>query len=387
MFDFHLAGKRGKIVAIADIGSGSVGFAIVSVKRGAAATVLAAERAVLPLEERTKEATIAALGEQLVQVGTKVIRSYAASTKKMPPIRKAYSIIHAPWSRSRSVQAGGSFPEPRAITEAMIGVLAKHALEDEKELDKRQLLEAAVTRVELNGYETREPEKKTAQRINVSALISDCDSGMRAAAAAALSTLVPHLAVVYRSSTRALLSAIHDLPEHAEDCLIVEIGSGGTNLTTVRDGAIGEQHGVGEGVTSILKKLAPTGMPEETLSLIRMLGRDQCSSAACEEIQNAMAKAEPELVRSFGEGMAACAASRKLPTNLILVVQADFAPWLSKFFTRIDFTQFTATTQPFSVSTLTVPELIQAVVPAERVVLDIGLALSAALVNREENGD
>jgi len=386
MFDLHLARKRGKIIAVADIGSGSAAFAVVAIKAGKPAQLLTAERSVLPLEERAKEATVAALGDQLVQAGQKVLRSYAQSGKKVAPIDKVYCIIRAPWSRSRSVQAMGSFPEPRVITGQMISTLAKHALDDEQELDKQQILEAAVVRVELNGYETREPEKKVAQRVSVSALVSDCDAGIRAAAAQALSTLVPHLPVVYRSSTRALLSALHGLPNHEEDHLIIEIGSGGSNLTTVRDGEIGEQRTVPEGVASILKRLAPTGMPEETRALVRMVDNDQCSTTACEEIQAAMAKIEPELVRSFAEGMAACAVQRKLPTNLMLVVQADFIPWLSKFFTRIDFTQFTATTQPFSVKVLTVAELSGAVVPAEHMILDAGLALSVALVNREENG-
>ena len=97
-----------------------------------------------------------------------------------------------------------------------------------------------------------------------------------------------------------------------------------------------------------------------------------------------MAKVEPELVRVFGEGMAVCAAQARLPNKLILITQPDMAPWLAKFFSRIDFTQFTLTTQPFSVETIAPADLSAWVTAARGVVLDTGVALSAALVNREQ---
>ena len=384
MFDLHLGGKRGKSIAIADIGGGSVAFAVVSIRPNTPTEILAAERQTLPLEGRTKEATIAALEANFTTVGEKALRTYRADKKNVLPIEKIYCIVRSPWSRSKSVRAAANFNVPTLITPQTIAGLAKEALADEKELDQKQLLEAAVVRVELNGYETRLPEKKTAEHITVTALISDWDPDMRASVAAALGKIAPHVTAIYSSSTRALLSALRELPDHEEDHLVVEIGSESSTLTVVRSGAMEEQRVVPEGINSMLKRIDPSGMPEQSISLIRMLGRDQCSSAACEEIQNAIAKAEPDLVRSFADGMAACATSHKLPVKLILVGQSDFLPWLSKFFTRIDFTQFTATTQPFSVEALREPQQLQTRMtgsPSE----DIGLAIGISLVNREES--
>jgi hypothetical protein len=134
---------------------------------------------------------------------------------------------------------------------------------------------------------------------------------------------------------------------------------------------------------TILQRVAPAGIPEETLALIRMIERDECSEPACEAIENAMARAEPEMVKTFGEGMAACVVQGRLPTRLLLLAHPDLALWLSKFFARIDFTQFTQTTQPFSVETLSLEELDAYVVPEKGVALDTGLALSCALVTLE----
>ena len=60
------------------------------------------------------------------------------------------------------------------------------------------------------------------------------------------------------------------------------------------------------------------------------------------------------------------------------------AEWLGQFFSRIDFTQFTATNQPFSVEQLSVEELRAFVTPSgQNVVSDFGLLLAVSFVNSE----
>jgi hypothetical protein len=383
MFDKNLA-KRGGVVAVADIGGGSAAVAYVSIKLGEPACVLAAERSVLPLEERSKEATITGIGSALVEAAQKAEQSYRAKNPKASSPGSLYCIVRAPWTRSKTAHARSDLPEATVVTGAMIGELAKKALAAEKELDKKNLLEASVVRVELNGYPTGNPEKQRAHSLSVAALVSECDPQLRASVEAGLSRAFPHLKPTYRSSARAILAALEERADRGEDHFIVEVLSEATALIAVREGGPAEQQVVAEGVRSLLKRVAPGGMPEETLNLVRLLATDQCSTEACANIQAAMLKIEPELVRVFGEGMTALASSRRLPNTLILAVQKEMVPWLTKFFSRIDFSQFTQTTKPFAVEALSPADLERQVVPVRGVTLDTGLALSVALVNREE---
>ena len=82
-----------------------------------------------------------------------------------------------------------------------------------------------------------------------------------------------------------------------------------------------------------------------------MLNRDACSSETCEAVEQAMAKAEPDLARIFGEAIGKMAATRHVPNDLILITHQDLEAWLGRFFMRIDFAQFTITTLPFKVHT------------------------------------
>ena len=384
MFDIHLGRKHGNLIAVVDVGSGSAAVTYIALHPEAPAEVLVAERGTLSIEERSKAAAIAALGECLVQAGEKAAKAYTARTRTSAAPDALYCIIRAPWSHSMNAQASSESENQKKVTDEMIGGLAQKALAAQTKLDRKNMLEATVIRVELNGYPTAEPTGKPAHELAVWALVSDCDPQVRAQVQTSLQTLFPHLKPAFRSGTRATLSILHERPHAGNDYFVVDMGSESTTLINVRDGAIVEQYVVAEGLDGILKRIAPTGMPEDTLSLIRMLGTEQCSSAACEAIQSAMAKIEPELVRAYGEGMAACVATRRLPGKLFLIVRPEMADWLARFFSRIDFTQFTLTTQPFAVETVTPKDFSQWIVPGKEVTLDTESALFAALAVKEE---
>ena len=69
-----------------------------------------------------------------------------------------------------------------------------------------------------------------------------------------------------------------------------------------------------------------------------------------------MAEAEPEFAKRFGGAFATLAAKRKLANTLVLFAHPDMAEWMRHFFSRLDFTQFTQTSQPFDVITYGVGE-------------------------------
>ena len=84
--------------------------------------------------------------------------------------------------------------------------------------------------------------------------------------------------------------------------------------------------------------------------------------------------------------MGKSAAIHRLPDTLVLLAHPDILPWLSKFFSRIDFAQFTVTTQPFTVRTM-LPNNApgDASQTAQGSAEDPGLALAVGFVTIEQN--
>jgi hypothetical protein len=380
MFGIHLGREREKVVVIADIGSGSAGVAIATMRAGGPAVVLAAQRCILPIEERTEAATIAGIGEQISKAAKAALMTYREKKHTHAP-EELYCIMRAPWTRSKTTQVEWSFDIETIITEKVIEGLAHKALTEDTELDKKNIFEASIIRVELNEYATGIPVGKRAKKISVTVVMSDCNAQVKSTVTSSLQKSFSHLQPIFRSTTRALIAVLNGGSKDNTDHLVIDMGSEGTSLLLLQNGAAVEHGMIKEGMRSILKRLSGSGMPEETLSIFRMMTRDECTSAACEAMQASMAKVEPELVRIFGETLATIASVRRLPNSVLLLAHPDMSPWLLKFFSRIDFTQFTLTAQPFTPAILTSQGLSRWVLADTGVVLDTQLALGCALVN------
>lgn len=273
------------------------------------------------------------------------------------------------------------------IAEVAKAAFATPSVAGDEELDAANILESSVVRVELNGYPTAHPIGRRAHTLGVSVLVSDCDASVRKNVAETMSRVFACPPPALRSGTRALLTVLRESPAFPDDCLIINMTSNATNLIVVTGGTAVRHTRIPEGVRSIVKRIGETGLPEETLTLIRMLAEDRCESEACKATSAAIARAEPDLARIFGEAMGRIAATERLPNALILAVQEDMAPWLSQFFSRIDFTQFTVTTQPFEAAMITHKEIADMVTFSVGVTPDPGLSIAGALVNIESRHD
>ena len=381
MFGIHLNRAREKIVAVADIGSGSAALAILAVPKEGPARLLAAKRSILPLEEREPAAIIAAIGRHLAETGQQVLAEYRKQGGALPV--SVYAVIRAPWTQSKTIAARITFPEPTKVSAAMISKLAQQAIASVA-VEKDAVLEAGVIRVEMNGYPTAKPVGKPCSELAVTALLSACDSRLRDSAEAALRQLFGARRITTRSGVHAILSVMRGMPDVPEDYLVVDMASEGSNFMVVRD-SVTTEHGVStEGKTTILKRISPDGMMEHTVTLLRLIARGECHDPACEALSVAMAKTEPELVRVFGEVIAKLVSRRRLPNHLILATHDDLAPWLSTLFSRIDFAQFTTTTQPFTVRALKPADFAHQILQDNNVRADSALLTAAALVHTEE---
>ncbi len=379
MLGMGTSSPHGKIFAVADIGSGSASVAICAASHGRPARIISAQSTVLPIGDRKGDATMTGVIAALSESANKALT--AAQATKIGHIQNVYAIIRAPWTTSKAIRATKKFPTDEKINDAVINALAKEALGAEKDLDISKLLEASVVRVELNGYPTANPIGKHAHAVVVAAIASECDPRMKMAVEDTLSKVFSSKPAL-RSGTRTLLTVLRERSSAYADYLIVDMTSEATSIISVHKGTPMGHVVVAEGTRTILKRVAGKGLPEETLTLIRMLAQDHCEDSACEAVKEGMARAEQDLIKTFGEAMAKLVTVRRLPRNLVLSAELPMAEWLSHFFSRIDFTQFTITAQPFSVEILSAEDL-STLVATQSKTPDIGLMSAVALVNSD----
>lgn len=394
-----------RTVALASIGSGSVSVGIAHGAAGKPPSIVAAERLVLPLEERTQEQTIAALKQRLIDAGSKVLAAYT-STRAGRPVSAVYAFIRAPWAQSRTVRAEVAYDHEEYISETTITDLAKRALED-AHAPRANFLEASLMQVALNGYPTTQPEGKYAHKAEIAVLVCAADPSLRVAVQEALGNVFPASPAVMHSSARSILEALRERDQKRRDCLVLDVGEEGTAAIVMRGSVAESEMYVAEGIRSMLLRALPNRPPEDTLVTMGMMAREECEPAVCNSMEGALAKMEPDLAHVFGEFFAAIGTPLRLPSTITLLTHPDLAVWLTRFFSRIDFAQFTEISQPFEVITFSPQTLSHETAKAEpsqqkqsagtsqatppvinekHESTDTDLALALALINKQEGG-
>ncbi len=380
MFSFRFGKKASQTTLVLYAGTESVVCAFVSTPPQGRSTIIDTEYAPIPFEERTP----AALHAALIRVASEAPARMIARTHVQP--RSAMIVLGAPLAASRMGQARTTWDHDELITADIIKRCAADALAQVTDLPREDLFEAAVMRVELNGYPARKPEGQRAHECAVSVIASATSARLRADIAATISRIFPGIEVRVRSAERALITVALDSTHAPRDYVALDLGGEGTSISVVRKGVLVQHERIDAGERTILGKVHNAALPEETLSLIGMAGKDLCSDAACTDIAQSLAKAEPELAHAFGEVFARLAEARRLPTTCILVARQEFAPWLQHFFTRIDFAQFVVTGRPLEMRTLDATQLDQWIDTASRST-DIHGALASALVHIESRDE
>ena len=386
MFSLPFTHKREKVIAVADIASDSAGACIALVRDDEPASIICAERSELTFDEKSPHQTGTNIISALDDAGAKVMRLYSKLQEKgaSRPISSVHAVLHTPLITSHATSAVASFQQEEHITEDIIKGLARTAFESKKELDKSRLFEAGAASFELNGYRTAKPVGKHAHTISVATLMSECEPELRAKVTDSLRKSLGIQNPVLHSDTRALLLATHMNPLHANRHLIVDVSGDSTNCLVIHKDTAAEHIAVPEGTRTILKRIVGKGMAEETLSLMRMVARDACGTPACEQLNASLVRVETELAKTFGEAFGKLMSLRRLPNDLVLIVAPDFAPWMSNFFSRLDFGQFTVTTRQFATRILSPGDLGTFVAQNASPKVDAWFALGTALGSAQE---
>lgn len=372
---------RVRLIAIADVGMSGTGIGYVEIGGAVPARIIAASRSFAPLTERDERSALANISQTFRESAAAALAALGKTGTARAP-DAVYVIAHSPWTESRSLSAEKSFEKDTRITKDLIGTLASTALKDAADVKSDELLEASVTHVELNGYPVAEPTAHSAQHIKVAVLVSTMRKEHRDAIESAAHTAFPGIDVKLRSHVRALVSALHE-SEGVRNGVIVDVGEEGTTISVIRKDLLDGQESIAAGMHTLLARVSGSGSKEETLGLLAMLEKGTCSTSACDEIMQALSAAEPQITKIFGEGLAKLAAKRRLPNDCVLITHPDVAPWFSRFLARIDFAQFTSTSQPLSVKALGLSDVSSLVSTEASVATDMPLMLAAALVHNE----
>lgn len=380
-----LGRQKKKLTLVADIESGSVRVALVEMQTGVPARVLVVERTRLAAEQKAKEQNAAGVLAALNEIMQKVAKIAAepAFVKEHGVVQDMHAVVGGPWLSTRTVHAEEHYSSEKTLRDQDIQAIAKKALQEPSSL-KGVPLETNVIRVQLNGYATGKPIGKKAAHIAVTVFQSCFDEAFKAHIQQTLQAVFPGRTLTFCSRVRALMTTLHERSMDVHHYFVVSIEDSVTTCIAVRKEEVTEQAVIPEGVATFSTRFGGSAPPEETASLVSLIGKDTCSTPACETVRANIARAESELTSIFGKTFGALTENRRLPNHCVLVIDERYADWCETFLSRIDFSQFTITAQPFIVESLT-PAHLRSYVLFPNGTEDTGVGISASFVHIQDS--
>ncbi len=166
MFSRLFSRATEKRYLVADVESGSIGLAIVSVPPKGIVRVEAAGRTSIQLDDASGEQALSSAIQALPNLATQVVSAYQRrkGVETVQPT-EGYFFLHAPWVHAFGALVEGNLGSEKIIQEDMIRSLSREALKHMEGLDQSRFFEASVLRVDLDGYPTKKPEGKKASLV------------------------------------------------------------------------------------------------------------------------------------------------------------------------------------------------------------------------------
>lgn len=311
--------------------------------------ILAIDRMTLPVGARDPAQAQTQLGSLATELCSRFVQAYGATDHAaQSPIGAIEIHLGAAFVEADTATHVTRFADSTVVTDAHIAEAAKSA-SGTLPPTQRSVVESNVIRVHVNGYPTARPAGKRAAHMSVTVFRSLCDESFRNALGNAVSAALPGHEPVFRSFARDLMFV---LKEYATDPyhLIIDLEDEASHCIALRRDDIAAHATVPMGTSTLLTKMSGEGSIDETRTLVRLAARDACSTAACEGIKAKLAAVEPQLVKSFGDAFAMLSSTYRLPNATLILCEEDLQPWLENAFSRLDFAQFTVTSQPLAVA-------------------------------------
>ena len=325
--------RKTKTVLLADIGSGSVGLALVELNRDGAPAVLLSERVpVAPLKTRDAAELHAGMQKALRDAANRyqgdLTRLLTATPEKgrgrLRPSQAA-AFLRAPWCdvvlRNIRFARTEPFRVTPALLERMLSDYVRRERPDEKE---EAVVERSAVGIRLNGYPVTDlPRSSEVTSAELTALSVTAPSALLKNLRADMDALSGSVPLTAHSAGIAASFAAGSLNPTSPDYILCEVGGETTELLLVLEHIPAARAVFGSGVNLFSRTVrSHTGMTEwESASAMRLAKEKR--SPVREKLHATLSSAQKEYAKNFeGAVRELAAAERNVPLVYVLCEEA-----------------------------------------------------------------
>ncbi len=399
MFSF-LKRSHTELGAVFDIGSSSIGVALVKFEDGVPPHIVYTHREHMPYRDTVDPERF--LSDMILTLGTAHSRLHKEGLAHLKfteygnhRVKRALYAFSSPWAASQTKIASVHYTDPTEITEELVRTIiasAEQAFEaevidpanDPAFKEKLSVIDRRVVQVRLNGYEVGDPYGKKARDLSVSFFISLVPKlVIDRVSEASLGALHPKR-IRHASSQLATYSVLRDALSGKSDFIILDVGGEVSDLSVVKDGLILETASFPLGKNFLTRRVsrALSVTNDGALSLLKLYYGGHADASVSESLNPVIDNAAREWVGALHTTLTRIAGTLSLPQDLAIVIGGDLVPFFMRAIREEKITQFDIVDVPFR-STLVNHELLRSFVSfSSRATKDPSLSLISIFAAR-----
>lgn len=332
-FSFFKKQNDSGLTLIIDIGSSSVGAALVRVDSGKVPHIFATAREDLSLQEELSSARFLAAMNHALERSLKKIYTH---TKGHGVPSQIFCTLSSPWFMLKTRHITIAEEKEFLITEKTIDVFLQNDLERMKEELKGTLpdndiaiIERKILHTKLNGYEVKNPYGKKTTRMEMIATISISSKKVVAAIENRVQNLFHVKTLHFGSFPVALFSAVRDIFPTEKDFLVLDITGEATDVSLVNGDLLIGSTSFPRGKNFFVREISaalktPHGA---ALTLFNMFFHDMLDSKKKAAVSEAIQKGKTDWTHRFEKGVNTLIKEGVNPHKIFFSADADVAPF------------------------------------------------------------
>lgn len=343
-----------------DIGSGSVGGAIVLASAAAPVRVLYSFRSDIPFQEETSGARLLPLMLRALSQAARALthEGFDASGfgNHRPRITEAIVSLSAPWVVSRTSFVRMKNQTPALISPEIVASLIEHASHDqtaEKAAPPKGgvPIERKLVKSVLNGYETASPYGKTALEAEFAVFESFALQNMTERIADTITEVMHAHHISFHSFSLTAFAVLREIYPGVQDFILTDVSGEQTELSVVKEAIVAETATFPFGRNRLIRTVQKSArIPASGIeTFFKLYNEDKGTGRLFERAKTALAKAQEAWGAELERMLAVFSGELFLPSSLYLMADNDVASIFGRAAAARDASRFTLSPAPFRV--------------------------------------
>lgn len=340
---FNKRKQNEALAVLIDIGSASVGVALVIVEKGKPPHVLANVRENISFQEVLSSARFLfamnhALEKALKEIQAKIYK-INLNLEHGKNISHVFCTLSSPWfilkTRNLDIIHENEFEVTERAIEEFIDKDIEILKDEIKEIlppkDVR-IIEKKILQIKLNGYEIKNPHNQKTARVEMSTAVGISSQKVTRSIEQKIKNFFHTNSIHFGTFPVAAFSAIRDIFPVEKNFLFLDITGESTDVSLVENDLIVGTISFPLGKNFFIREISTrlNTVHEEAMTLLLMFLREELHSAQYLQIADTVAKAEKEWLARFENSITTIARKGVLPHKIFFTTDSDTMPLFSK---------------------------------------------------------